>query len=298
MEIEYLRRFVTVGKNLNFRKASELLYISQPTLSHSISNLEKEVGVQLLIRNTKEVRLTEEGVKFLDSAVKIINLYDKLLHDISAQSNEQDSILKIGYAGAAIDSTLTAAIREYRAEDPKTALHIIRQHSIETKEALENRSVQIAIMYREYAEDIPGIKFDVFIHEKYRILISSSHPLAGSPSLTLEQVKDLPLIVCQRKSAPYYRDHILSLFSSKGLSPVIGQEVQRIGDIPRLVDMDMGYAILSNTNNELYMNYDLTFIPIAGCEENGNMYHDRVIAWSDKLSPAAGRFKDYILKHR
>lgn len=61
MNLEHIKRFIAVGQCLNFSKAADMLFISQPTLSHSIVSLEKELGTPLLVRNTRIVKLTRRG---------------------------------------------------------------------------------------------------------------------------------------------------------------------------------------------------------------------------------------------
>ncbi|MCL2201178.1 MAG: selenium metabolism-associated LysR family transcriptional regulator [Oscillospiraceae bacterium] len=77
MEIKQLEIFTSVARKLSFSKAADELYISQPTVSAQINSLEKSLGAQLLIRNTKGVSLTKTGEEFLSYAKKILSLRDQ-----------------------------------------------------------------------------------------------------------------------------------------------------------------------------------------------------------------------------
>jgi len=88
MEIKQLEIFVSTAKNLSFSKAAQELYISQPTVSAQIGSLEKSLGAQLLIRNTKGVCLTKVGEDFLTYAQKILALKDQAI--LSASGGEHN----------------------------------------------------------------------------------------------------------------------------------------------------------------------------------------------------------------
>src|ERR671935_2839904 len=68
IELRHLRYFVAVAEELNFSRAAERLHMAQPPLSAAIRQLERELGTQLLLRTTREVRLTDAGSSFLDGA--------------------------------------------------------------------------------------------------------------------------------------------------------------------------------------------------------------------------------------
>jgi DNA-binding transcriptional LysR family regulator len=88
MEIKQLEVFAAVAKNLSFSKAAEELFISQSTVSSHISSLEKTLGVQLLIRNTKGVSLSKAGVGFLTYTQKILSLKEQALMSVNAANYE------------------------------------------------------------------------------------------------------------------------------------------------------------------------------------------------------------------
>ena len=76
MDIRVLRYFLTVAREESFSKAAEALYLSQPTLSRQIREMEEELGVQLLIRTNRNVQLTPEGQRLRKRAQEIVDLMD------------------------------------------------------------------------------------------------------------------------------------------------------------------------------------------------------------------------------
>ena len=95
MEIKQLEIFACVARNLNFSKAAEEMHISQPSVSTQISSLEKILGTQLLIRNTKEVSLTKTGRDFLIYVQKILSLRDQAIHSVNGENRNANGAIDI-----------------------------------------------------------------------------------------------------------------------------------------------------------------------------------------------------------
>ncbi len=289
MEIEYLKRFIAVGEYLNFRKAANSLFISQPTLSHSITALENEIDAGLLIRNTKNVELTPEGRQFLSDAKEIINLYDKALNNIAKKNSKDENILKIGYCGPAISNLLTPAIKEFRRLHSDCEVHVIRLRSTEIKSAFEEDRVQIASIYEEYLPELYGMESEITAPEDFKVLVNKQSELSARQSISLKDLVDQPLIICERDSAPLYYDRIMSIFSSEGYIPRISQKVYQISDIYKLVDMNFGVAVMSVSDTNFYKLYEnIRFLDISGASQ---ISHNRVLTWKKNPSPPVREFR-------
>jgi DNA-binding transcriptional LysR family regulator len=102
MEIKQLEIFVCVARTLNFSKAADEMFISQPSVSAQISALEKTIGSQLLVRNTKGVSLTKTGLDLLVYAQKILSLRDQAIQSVSGEDRNMSGVIDI------ISSTIPA----------------------------------------------------------------------------------------------------------------------------------------------------------------------------------------------
>lgn len=85
MEIRVLKYFLTVAREEKITKAAEVLHITQPTLSRQLAQLEEEVGVQLFVRGTHNITLTNEGVLLRRRAEEIVSLVDKTAGELLEQ---------------------------------------------------------------------------------------------------------------------------------------------------------------------------------------------------------------------
>jgi DNA-binding transcriptional LysR family regulator len=93
MEFKQLQSFVEVVRNRSFTKASQELFISQPTVSMHISQLESELGVRLIIRTTKSIEVTDLGRKLYEYAVNLLAMRDRMIANCSLQNRR---ILSLG----------------------------------------------------------------------------------------------------------------------------------------------------------------------------------------------------------
>ncbi len=95
MEIRQLRYFIAVADTLNFSRAAESVYLSQSALSRQIMDLEKEVGLPLLRRSTRQVELTEAGKALQKSAKELISRWEKMLPEVRNQVAEEAQALSL-----------------------------------------------------------------------------------------------------------------------------------------------------------------------------------------------------------
>lgn len=291
MDIEYIKRFITVGQCLNFSKAADMLFISQPTLSYSISSLEKKMGTQLLVRNTKSVKLTRAGELFLPAAVEILEIYQKAVNDIEQELNLGGDALNIGYIGPAMDNMLSSWIKKFRADYPDVKVHILRYSSSKVAEAFQSRSIHLGILYKMNMVYLPGLKYREVGCEKFKLLVNSEHPLAAYDRVELKQLENEPFLICERTCSPNYYDRVLSICEKRGLTPKISQTLGLVGDIYRLVGAGLGVAIMSHSESRTYDAYNVKFIDIDDGEDLDNSV---VMAWANNLSPMARQFRDMI----
>ena len=119
MELRHLRYFVAVAEELNFTRAAERLYTSQPSLSEQIRNLEEEIGYPLLNRTRRKVELTEAGAVFLDDAREILQKVDEAVIRAGKAASQAREVLTIGFVPAAEVRIFPAVLPAFRAAFPQ-----------------------------------------------------------------------------------------------------------------------------------------------------------------------------------
>jgi len=138
MNIEFLRNFISLTKYQSFSQLSKDLSISQSTISHQISQLEKELGGIILIdRSTRKFDITQEGKIFLDYAEKIINLYDSCIQELSKYSKQQIEDITITASTLPGSHILPKYIANFRNEHPNVNFKILINNSQKAIDSLK-----------------------------------------------------------------------------------------------------------------------------------------------------------------
>ena len=119
MDFRQLEAFVNVARYKNFSRAGKALYLSQPTISLHISNLEKELSTPLFDRTSKEVNLTPAGIEFLNYALDMINMKNRALHNIISSQNKISGSIKISTTTTPSLVLLPQAIEQFQNLHPE-----------------------------------------------------------------------------------------------------------------------------------------------------------------------------------
>src|SRR6478672_2824877 len=149
MDIRELRSFIHVARAGSFSRAASELYIAQPALSRQIAKLEEEIGVPLLTRYGRGVRLTAAGARLLERAEMITHMVSETGEQVRASADEERGHLAVGLPptiGMLIGAEL---IRDFRARWPRVALHVREGLSSSLQEWVLDKRVDLAVVYNQ-----------------------------------------------------------------------------------------------------------------------------------------------------
>lgn len=132
MKLHQLRYFQCLSHYLHYRKASEALYISQPTLSFAIKELEKELVVALFKKEGRTIQLSQEGKIFLDYVSKSLQILDAGIHAIQPKKE-----IKISSIPTVINSFLVPFIIHLQKEQPQINIQLSKKEKVELKDLLD-----------------------------------------------------------------------------------------------------------------------------------------------------------------
>ena len=124
MDIRVLRYFLVVAREESFSRAADALYLSQPTLSRQIREMEEELGVQLLTRTNRNVRLTQEGMRLRRRAQEIVDLMDKTKDEFTHREDEIAGDIFIGCGETQIMRQLARVMIPLQKEHPGIRFHL------------------------------------------------------------------------------------------------------------------------------------------------------------------------------
>src|SRR5918992_630461 len=135
VELRHLRYFVAVAEELNFSRAAQRMHMAQPPLSAAIRQLEREIGVDLFVRTTREVRLTDGGHAFLEGARRTLADAEQAAEDAKRAAAGELGRLRIAYSWSTRFETLPALGRAFRASHPDVEL-LPEAHALTREDAI------------------------------------------------------------------------------------------------------------------------------------------------------------------
>ncbi len=243
MDIRQLRYFIAVANARNFTRASEQLHIAQPPLSKQIQLLEKELGVQLLLRTSRPLQLTEAGRMFYEQALQIINRLDQLKTTMQQTGSHQRLTLSIGFVASSLYGGLPMLVRKLRQHHPNVDIQLVELTSMQQFDAL--KSGRIDVGFGRLRINDASIARTVLREERLVLAISPDSPLAGSDQpIRLEELNGQKLIVYPKEPRPSFADHILSLLNDQAIRPCEIQEVREIQSALGLVAAQSGLCLI------------------------------------------------------
>lgn len=203
MELRQLRYFVKVAELKSFSDAAKELYITQSTLSQQVRQLENELGVELLIRDSRHVSLTDVGAVFLPAARNTLHVANESIERIHDVQDLVTGDLNIGTTFT-FSLLLKETVRAYMKRYPGVRLNIVCHPVTELMAKLERHEIDVALSYRPSDSQFANIDSHIMFDNGLCVVVSDTHPLATRKSLRLIDVEPyavaLPAVGIQARS--------------------------------------------------------------------------------------------------
>lgn len=197
MEIRVLRYFLTVIREESITKASDVLHITQPTLSRQLSQMEEELGVTLFHRGTRKISLTNEGILLRRRAEEILQLVDKTEKELVELEEQVEGKISIGCGEIASVQLLPELFRSFREKYPRVTFDIFTAAADLVKEQMDRGLLDLGLLLEPVdVEKYDFICFDM--KENWIVLMKPDDPLAKKDSITAKDLAKLPLILPRR----------------------------------------------------------------------------------------------------
>ena len=177
MNIEYLRNFIKLAQYKSFSELAKDLPISQSTLSHQISQLEKDFGVVLIDRSTKKFELTEAGKVFFKYAVEIIRLYDDCKQEISKFKGQRVEEIIISASTIPGSHILPKFIADFRNKNPSINFKILINNSQKSIENLKKGMADFAGIGSFMSNDETEFDYIEIGQDEFQFICSPTHEL-------------------------------------------------------------------------------------------------------------------------
>ncbi len=190
--------FISVAENLNFSKAAEELFISQPAVTKHIKELENRLGISLFERKGNKVFLSKAGKLMYSHLKKIEHQYGELEYQLARLNNDFKGNLTIGASSTISQYVIPAVIAAFHSRYPKINLQLLNGNSFEMEQKLLNETIDIALV--ENASSSANIKYIDFLDDKIVGVTGSNSVYAKRTNLTLADITEIPLVVREKGS--------------------------------------------------------------------------------------------------
>ena len=201
MELRQLRAFVEVADSGHFRVAAERLRLTQPALTQRIQALERELGLQLLERNARAVRLAPAGTVLLRHARRLVQTEDEALRGLKAYSSGNVGHLAIAYQAAGDVTTAGWIIAEYRRRFPSVEIETTSGSSGPNLQLLQNHAADVAFALMPGARP-EGIVARGIRREEVCVTLRSDHPLARMEPIPARALRGVPITLPPANANP------------------------------------------------------------------------------------------------
>ncbi|MEX2415450.1 MAG: LysR family transcriptional regulator [Paenibacillaceae bacterium] len=240
MNINQLETLIMISKTMSFRKAGELLNLTQPAVSAQIKSLEDEFKTILIDRN-QPVTLTDSGLLFLDHAQSILRTVEDLKQKLADLDDTPQGHITLGTTTSIAMQTLPRVLSYFQDQFPliKTTIHSMTSSQIMT--SVENGSVDIGIAY--LFEKTAMLETSTLYYDTFELVVSPDHSLANLSHAGIESLRNIPLIMLSPETAG--RRFLDQIFSKLRIKPQIVMELSSSEEVKRMVELNLGAAIVS-----------------------------------------------------
>ena len=291
MTLLQLQYFKTLARVLHYTRAAEELHIAQPSLSYSISELEKELGVRLFVKEKRSISLTLYGQQFLPYVEKSLSTLAEGTEVLKQLAGTSIQVVRLGYFHS-ISASLIPSIMEklyLQPENEKLRIQFTEDTSFDIFSLLKKGELDLAFgMHQdEWTESVTIMKQPLYL------AVPADHPLACRTSVKFSDFAQEPQIMLDKPSS--LRTQMDRVYSRRDVIPRVVFEVRECNTALQYVALRFGVAVLPQV--PAMESEKVSIIPIA---EGGNEFVRTVyFSWarSNPLSPAAQRVRDYIVEH-
>lgn len=255
MELRQLRYFVKAAETLNFSDAAKALNIAQSSLSQQIKQLEEELGVQLFMRNSHAIRLTEAGELMLPFALRTVHDAETCAQRIHDLQKLLSGTLNIGVTYS-FSPILTETVISFMKLYPGIKLNIIYKPMGELMELLAKRELDFVLAFKP-TKPVADVESHILFQNSLSAVMGISHPLASKEKVTLAELEKYELALPSKGlQARNAFDHIADTYSRFH----IRIELNEVNILLKLIRQTRLVTVLAE--DSIYNEHDVKAVPL------------------------------------
>ena len=293
-----LDTLLLVAEKRNFTRAAQALSLTQPAVSHHISQLEQELGVRLFVRGNGDLMLTPEGETVLLYVRRMKALEKKMAEELQ-EAGRRLTQLRIGITHTAESSIVAEVLARYTNENPGISITIVTDNINNLYDMLENFELDLAVVEgRSTRPELSALMLDT---DYLVCVLANTHPLSHSSMITLDEIRQEKLILRLPNSETRVRfESALAAIGESIADFQVILEVDNVATIKDLIRKNLGISILARSAcmDELRKG-KLTALPIENlsmARETNLVYH-RDFAHKETLQDILALYKKQLREY-
>lgn len=243
MDIRHLQYFLEVAKQNSFTKAAQHLYITQPTISKMIRNLEEEIGVVLFDRVGKRVELTDAGKVFLSQAQLMIQTFDNMTAQLDDLMKLKKGRIRIGLPPMIGANFFPKVIGEFRERYPGITLQLFEDGAKKVESDVGAGALDIGVVLLPTNEET--FDYFSFVNDRLMLVVHPGHRLVEQEEASLADLEGEPFLLFREDFALH--DRIISECLEVGFQPNVVCKSSQWDFISEMVAANLGVALLPET---------------------------------------------------
>ena len=288
MNLDHLRYFVKLSELRHYTRAAEQLCISQPSLSHAISQLESELGVPLFEKSGRNTVLTRYGEEFLECAQRSLGILDAGMESLQ-RSAKGEGVVRLGFLRTLGVDFIPKLTSDFIAADPNSGVEFSFHSDLSSGLIDGLLQHKFDLVFCSEPERSLGLTATPVTSQKLVMIVPNGHPLADRGSIGLAETLEYPAVWFAKGSG--LRKVVDGMYEQVGGKPISVVETEEDEVIAGLVAAGFGIAVVPDMDM-------LHKLDISVLEITSPPYHrDFFMVWDDSvfLSPAAQRFRSFVL---
>ena len=193
-----LKVFYTVARRLNFTKAAEELFITQPAVTKHIHEIETYYKTQLFQRNGTKIKLTPAGTTLLVHAEQLFNIYRNIEFDLAAINENVKGTIRIGASTTVAQYVLPKYLASFKQKFPDIKIELTTNNTEHIENALITNKIDFGII--EGQSKRPQLKYATFLKDEIVLCTRTGNPFIKKQSISLVSLTNLPLLIREQGS--------------------------------------------------------------------------------------------------
>ncbi|WER49602.1 LysR family transcriptional regulator [Cupriavidus sp. WKF15] len=238
LSVKHLRAFVALATHRNFTRAARACHLSQSAFSALVQTLEEQAGSRLFERTTRHVELSADGVRFEETARRLLADFEAAFEDLRAHAERRKGRVSIAALPSIAGGDLPPLLAAFRQRYPGIALELFDQLADGCIDMVRRGRADFALAPAPAQDD--DLSVEPLVHDTFHLVCPATHALARKRRITPQMLAGQPFIHLSRTSS--VRQHLDAALHPLKLSSVM--EVEHLATVAALVQAGLGVSVV------------------------------------------------------